>query len=249
MGSEANLVFRVKTVTDEMRREFREAMPFPHMIFDSFLDDFALSEAEHELRTMPRSIWLAHHDPKFAGDVGEVQKRKFGLQEPSALPLRARDVMNFFSSPEICQFFEDLTGIPDLQSDPTFAGGGVHNTEQGGKLSIHADFNIHPTTGKHRRLNALLYLNKAWKEDYAGALELWDREMQRCVKKVAPVFNRLVVFRITDDAFHGNPEPWNGPPGYSRLSFAFYYYTDDRPDEEKSEFHWATWKYRPDRGW
>src|SRR5262249_42141714 len=114
MASEANLVFRVKTVTDEMRRQFREAMPFPHMIFDSFLDDVALSGAEHELRTMPRSIWFTLHDPKyFTGNIGDVQKRKFGLHDPSVLPPRARDVMNFFSSPEICQFFEDLTGIPD----------------------------------------------------------------------------------------------------------------------------------------
>jgi hypothetical protein len=245
MAPEANLF-----VTDEMRREFQEAMPFPHIILDSFLDTAALTEAERELRTMPRSKWFTHHDPKFfTGDIGEVQKRKFGLQDPSVLPPRVRDVMTFFSSPEMCRFFEELTGIADLQSDPEFVGGGVHNTEPGGKLSIHADFNLHPTTGKHRRVNALLYLNNNWKEDFAGALELWDRDVERCVRTVAPIFNRLVVFRITDDAFHGNPEPWNGPPGYNRLSFAFYYYTDDRPNEEKSPFHWATWKSRPNRGW
>ena len=107
--------------------------------------------------------------------------------------------------------------MPDLKPDPALVvGGGVHNTEQGGKPSIHADFNLHPQTGKHRRLNALLYLNKDWREEY-GALELWDREMQRCVRTAAPIFNRLVVFRITDDDVHGNPDPWNGPPGYSRL--------------------------------
>jgi Rps23 Pro-64 3,4-dihydroxylase Tpa1-like proline 4-hydroxylase len=34
---------------------------------------------------------------------------------------------------------------------------------------------IHPQTKKHRRINALLYLNSDWKQEYNGCLELWNK--------------------------------------------------------------------------
>ena len=68
--------------------------------------------------------------------------------------------------------------------------------------------------------------------------------MMSCARKIEPISNRLVIFRITDDALHGSPEKWLAPADYSRLSLAFYYYTDDRPEEEKKPFHWANWHKR-----
>ena len=87
----------------------------------------------------------------------------------------------------------------------------------------------------------MLYLNSNWKPEYNGCLELWNRDMQSCAHKIEPISNRLVIFRITDDALHGSPEKWLAPENYSRLSLAFYYYTDDRPENEKNNFHWAMW--------
>ena len=40
--------------------------------------------------------------------------------------------------------------------------------------------------------------------------------MQSCSKKIELISNRVVIFRITDDALHGSPE------NYPRLSLAFY---------------------------
>jgi len=68
--------------------------------------------------------------------------------------------------------------------------------------------------------------------------------MTKCIHKIEPILNRLVIFKITDDAFHGHPEKWMAPIEYPRLSFAFYYYTDERPEEEKAPFHWALWQKR-----
>ena len=73
--------------------------------------------------------------------------------------------------------------------------------------------------------------------------------MTKCVKEIEPIFNRVVIFRITDDGYHGHPEEWNAPEGDYRLSLAFYYYTKERPENEISKFHWADWKYRPGKGW
>jgi Rps23 Pro-64 3,4-dihydroxylase Tpa1-like proline 4-hydroxylase len=87
-------------------------------------------------------------------------------------------------------------------------------------------------------------LNSQWKPEYNGCLELWNNDMSSCAKRIAPISNRLVIFRITDDALHGSPEKWQAPIEYPRLSLALYYYTNDRPDEEKQPFHWALWYKR-----
>ena len=114
-----------------------------------------------------------------------------------------------------------MTGIEGLQAD---------------------DFNIHKKTRKYRRLNLLLYMNSNYKEQYNGHLELWNKEMTKCDKKISPLFNRAVIFRTTDDAYHGHLDPWMGPEGYDRVSFALYYYTDDRPEYEKSGITNAVWQ-------
>ena len=126
---------------------------------------------------------------------------------------------------------ETLTGIENLISDPYFLGAGLHQIPRGGKLAVHADFNRHNKFPLDRRLNILVYLNKDWKEEYGGHLELWDRDMSKC-KKIAPLFNRMVVFPVTDWAYHGHPEPLTCPEGRTRKSIALYYYTNGRPENE-----------------
>jgi hypothetical protein len=104
---------------------------------------------------------------------------------------------------------------------------------------------MHPTLNLDRRINLLLYMNKDWKEEYGGHLELWDRTMSKRVHRVLPVFNRCVVFSTLDWAFHGHPEPLTCPPGWTRKSVALYYYTNGRPPEEKSADHGTLYKARP----
>lgn len=84
-------------------------------------------------------------------------------------------------------------------------GGGLHELRNGGYLNVHADFNRHPKLKLDRRLNVLIYLNKDWISEYGGELQLWDKEMKNCEKKIIPIFNRMVIFSTTDFSYHGNP--------------------------------------------
>src|SRR5262249_47407606 len=138
-----------------------------------------------------------------------------------------------------------LTGISGLVADGELEGGGLHQITRGGYLKVHADFNYHPGTGFHRRLNLLLYLNRGWDEGWDGNLELWDRGMARCVKSVTPVLNRCVIFSTTDSANHGHPRPLSCPGETTRKSIALYYYTLTRPAEELSGSHSTLYKRRP----
>jgi 2OG-Fe(II) oxygenase superfamily len=72
-----------------------------------------------------------------------------------------------------------------------------------------------------------VYLNRDWQESYGGQLELWDRQIKRCVQRIAPVFNRAVIFRTDPDSFHGHPDPMICPTSFTRKSLALYYFTDE----------------------
>ena len=89
--------------------------------------------------------------------------------------------MNSF---EMLLWLEAVTGIEGLIPDPYFGGGGLHQIEPGGFLKVHADFNVHPKLNLDRRLNMLIYLNRDWKDEYGGHLELWERDMSRCRARI-----------------------------------------------------------------
>mgnify|MGYP001466303056 FL=1 len=56
--------------------------------------------------------------------------------------------------------------------------------------------------------------------------------MERCIKKIAPVFNKMVIFSTTDFSNHGHPDPLACPNNISRKSLALYYFSFGRPKEE-----------------
>ncbi len=49
-----------------------------------------------------------------------------------------------------------------------------HNVQPGSRLEMHLDYSIHPVTGKERRVNLIIYMNKDWKDEWGGELNLWE---------------------------------------------------------------------------
>jgi hypothetical protein len=87
----------------------------------------------------------------------------------------------------------------------------------------------------YRRVNLLLYLNRDWKEEYNGHLELWDADRRNCVKYL-PVSNRTVIANIEPRGYHGLPEPIACPDSMTRKSLAIWYYTSELPEDVKVEY-------------
>lgn len=216
---------------------FQENNPFPHIVLDGFING-PIKNVVHEVENIA-------NDQYDFNEHQNVQIKKRGLSDQSKMPEIVRNLVCYFQSKDMISYLEQLTGISDLLPDPSLLGGGIHKTVSGGHLAVHADFNIHPELGLHRRVNLLLFLNPYWLDEWGGHLELWDQSMTQCCKKILPILNRAVIFKITDDAYHGHPDPLKCPDNFARYSLAFYYYTKDRPENEKSSFHWATWKMRP----
>ena len=225
-----------KKYGEELSGDYCFAEPFPHIVIDNFLPNELI---EKILSNFPTE--------KLDNDV-IFESGYAGLHKRQVMPIDCngfiREVFGFFNSASIIQFLESLTTIPALISDPYFVGGGFHETSKGGKLGMHADFRINDKLHLNRRINAIIYLNKDWKDEYGGHLELWDKKMQGRVHRIAPIFNRCVIFNTDADSFHGHPDPLTTPDGITRKSIALYYYTASKRIYEDSVAHSTMYKAR-----
>lgn len=227
---------------------YQSADPFPYIVMDDFLDPGILAVVRAELLRF--NDW--DHDPTPENTPHQVNKFFVPSPVPGVFERTLRSlqqqapvtyaVLQWLKSRNFLQWLESVTGITDLLVDDDWLGGGVHRTTKGGALDVHVDFNVHWKNNLHRRLNLLIYLNPGWQPQWGGALELWDTQCRTCVHQVQPEFNRAVLFRITEDAYHGHPDPVRGPDDVQRLSLAMYYYTQDRPDHEKAPQHGVVWQ-------
>lgn len=205
------------------------AQPFPHVVIDDLFEDAALLEILDVFPAPGATNWARFDNP---------HERKLGFHhERTAIAPAIRAFLDQMNSFEMLLFLEKLTGIDGLIPDPYFGGGGLHQIERGGFLGVHVDFNVHPKLRLDRRLNLLLYLNRDWREEYGGHLELWNSDATVCEKRFLPQFNRTVVFSTSDRSFHGHPHPLTCPEGWTRKSISLYYYTSGRPEEERSPVH------------
>jgi len=212
-----------------LHEQYVTADPFPHIAIDGLFDDAVLDSILTAFPSRDAMQWREFDNP--------LEKKLGFFHEVSDLPHNVRDFLEDTNSFEMLLWLEALTGIDGLIPDPYFGGGGLHQIEAGGFLKVHADFNVHPKLKLDRRLNMLIYLNKDWRDEYGGHLELWDSDMRECRKRILPTFNRTVIFSTTDTSFHGHPQPLTPPVGATRKSVSLYYYTAGRPQDERSAPH------------
>ena len=227
---------KLEELTKEYRDSYVQASPFPHVVLDHLFSEEMLDRILEEF-PMPGEVkWTKrYHD----------NSKKLEFTNETGMGEGTWRFLAQLNSSTFIRFLEELTGIDGLLPDPHLWGGGLHQIERGGYLNIHADFNWHEKLKLDRRLNLLLYLNKDWQEEYGGHLELWNRDMSRCEKKVLPIFNRCVIFSTTDFSFHGHPVPLTCPSGVTRKSLALYYYSNGRPRHEISDPHSTPYQQRP----
>jgi hypothetical protein len=224
---------RLQEEREALRDRFENADPFPHVVIPDFfapdfckrmLDDFPPFEERYALNEMGQVGGKAVRTD--VRDIGETY----------------RQLDDFIQTPEFLGLISDITGIPDLLYDPDYVGGGTHENLETQGLDPHVDFNYHPRTGWHRRLNLIVYLNPEWEESWGGNLDLhsdpWEPETDR-VTTVLPLLNQAVIFETSEVSWHGfSPLRLPGDrKQLSRKSFAIYLYTKERPAEQIAASH------------
>ncbi len=206
------------------QEEYKKALPFPYIVFDNFFKPSILKEILKEFPQLSEKTDIHYKNPN---------ESKFASNKELRFGEHTRDFLHYLNSQPFLEFLQDLTGIKEtLVPDPYFEGGGLHQIKRGGYLKLHVDFHKHRKMNLDRRLNVLVYLNENWEEEYGGFFELWETDMSKCAEKIAPLFNRLVIFSTTGSSWHGHPDALTCPEDRSRKSMALYYYTNGRPKEE-----------------
>jgi hypothetical protein len=218
----------------ELRAQYQAAQPFQHIVVDNFLPEAVLDRL---LVEWPNETTVGFN---------RVQERlKFQYNPEDLTSTFARSLFYAFNAAPFIKFVQNVTGISGLLPDPYFNGGGFHETKAGGHISVHADFNLNKSMRIRRRINVIVYLNRGWRPEYAGNLELWSKDMKSSLKSVEPTFNRCVIFNTDEDSFHGHPDPLTPPEGLSRRSLALYYYTASDAIFDEHRFHTTIYKVRP----
>lgn len=224
---------------DARRAEFAAAQPFPFTVIDGFLDPDLADAAAAAYRPFDEARHLGR-EYRRVNERGKVE-----IVDPARFPPAITRVADALASEAFLDQLRAITQIEGLRWDPTFAGGGMHQSRRNGWLDVHVDFNFNERLGYHRRLNLLLYLNPVWEESWGGLLELWDRDVKVCHHSLAPRHNRCVVFATSERSFHG-VTALRCPPGFQRASFATYYYTVEPPPGWDGTKHSTIFRARPD---
>jgi len=220
--------------TQTLNERFREAAPFPHVVIDDFFEpDFARR--------------LLEQFPK-REDAREANNRKIQRGDLASLGEAYTAADAFFGSRSFLDWVGAVTGIPDLQYDPANFGGGTHENFHGRDLRPHVDFNVHPVTQLHRRVNLIIYLNDDWMPEWGGAIALYaDPRIGDSPARYDPIFNRCIIFETSERSWHGfdridlpSPEQQR-----TRKSISIYLYTAERPDDEIAAPHTTFYVPRP----
>ena len=193
--------------------------PYEHIIIHNFFEN----PENIQLECVPDSSWVYYDNP---------------LEKKYTKKVSGDSTFSFLQSDEFLEKMKGLTGIHDLETDPHLHGAGYAMYPNGGKLDIHLDYSIHPISGKERRCNLIVYISKDWKKEYGGGLELWNKELTH-YKTVEPTWNSAIIFKTTDESWHGIPNPIECPENEYRKSIAVYYVSEPQQctkNRPKAEF-------------
>ncbi len=226
-------------------QDYVNAEPFPHIALDDFVGDDVVNAVLEGFP--PPSADINWRQLVATGDDGaKVQFNKQGMPHLFKIPALPRQLIWELNSGTFIRSLEKLTGIDNLIPDPSLRGGGLHQILPGGVLGVHADFTHHVDYDLERRVNLLLYLNRDWRDDFEGHLELWNEDASRCVKRLRPSAGRCVIFNTDATSYHGHPRPLACPEGMTRKSIAIYYYTRGRDDKQVEPTQRTDWQVLPE---
>ncbi len=200
------------------RADYRAATPFPHVVLDDLFAPELLDQAIAELPGAAAN-WTTYDT------VNEVKQV---CSDAAAFGPAAETIVHALNSAKFVSFLEKLTGIDGLIPDPHLRAAGYMKVRPGGFLGLHYDFATQKELKLDRRINVLLYLNRDWRPEWGGQLELHSNDALESPThqemSVEPLFNRTLIFN-TPDALHGHRRPLQCPPGRARLCLSWYYYT------------------------
>lgn len=197
-----------------LKQKFENAQPYRYLVLENFLQP-DVADAMYEQFPKIETLNVKRKS------LNEDKSEDYHFERWDPIFTKVKEAIQ---SKEFCDVMTTITGIENLSVTPDSLGSGLHQGKNGSYVDVHLDVNMNPKANMWRRINLLIYLNKHWKPEYGGDLEIWDVKMTKCWDKVSPMFNRAVIFYTDDNSPHGYSKI-NIPEGESRKSFYTYFYT------------------------
>lgn len=226
-------------IVDSKKNGSYASEPFQHIIIDNFLPEVMAKNAMHAFPNLQSDMW------DHSNDAGIEIKSRSSWKSEFDIPEQISHVVRICNSSMILLAMSKIFEIPKLMPDPYFSGGGLNVSENGGCLDVHVDGNYHDASGLNRRINLIIYLNPGWSPEWGGEFGLYTDSGKKLVRKIAPLYNRCIIFDTHDDSYHGIPTEISFPIGQPRRSIILYYYTAEKRPSYQIKIdkpHSALWR-------
>ena len=188
--------------------------PFTHIVIDDFLKHDVIDKVFDEIPVL-NDDFHKYYNPL------EI---KYAYDKIDKLQSNIKNVFYALSHTKIINKLKQIFNIDNLEYDPLLHGAGIHLHPNNGRLHMHLDYEKHPILeNKQRILNIILYLNKEWKTEWNGDTQLWDKNMSECKVKSYPKYNKAIIFKTSENSWHGVPDIIKCPDNEFRKTLAFYY--------------------------
>lgn len=230
----------VRQAAGALHERFASAKPFPYVVIEDFF-------TEEYARSLVRQFPVP--DASLSANLYGAAGKKAFRHDLTVLEPAFQAAHHLFGSAEFLNWLGTVTGIERLLYDPMNYGGGTHENYDGRDLRPHVDFNVHPVTKLHRRVNLIVYLNEGWRAEWGGSITLHrdPRDPLDEVVSYPPVFNRCIIFETSERSWHSFDKIKLPPQEKhrTRKSLSMYFYTRERPEQEVHKPHTTFFIPRP----
>ena len=206
-----------------MRNTSRRDSPFPIISIDNFIPTLSLVRAAAaSFDAMPDDEWV-----KYEASGGQVQ---YCSQVPRCSTPEALLVLDY-----IATHFDPNTAFGGLTThafpDVSHYGGGMmltpNSAGEGGYLGMHVDADVHGVRQTWKReYSAILCIS----EDYDPSFDLLVHDGADNHSRIPYKFNRLNVFKCSENSWHGLPTI---SKGLDRKTLGVMYWSVMTEDEQK----------------
>lgn len=152
------------------------------------------------------------------------ERKKSFAKVDTVDPLIA-DITDAFHKPAVLDAVKEVTGLADLEADPSLYAGGISMMGFRDFLNPHIDNSHDAKRQRYRRLNLLYYISPDWSLNFGGNLELWDNAVTKPVT-IHSAFNRLVIMETNRHSWH-SVEPVT--TNKNRCCVSNYYFSAKSP--------------------
>lgn len=213
----------------DLNKKFVKNEPFDHVVIDNFWSEDIAKELLSEMSDMPKNKMVTRYLSPLENKIAIPHWDLF-----KKTTYRAFYYLNSDFIPKL----QKISGIDNLIPDIGLHGGGLHFHPTNGILNVHKDYSIHPKLGTMRKLNLIIYMNQEWKEEWNGQLEFWSHDEKNNlpdekIKSIMPIFNRAVLFDVSQNSWHGLPVHTKQPDHIYRQSMAVYYMIKSTKNAER----------------